>query len=82
MAASVAPSGMPENSTVTMFPIMKAPLKDSSRVRLAVIPSSICASGSDDFRIALALAVHSDQDIFDHRSGARAVDPYKIGSIA
>ena len=30
---------MPEDSISSMFPIMKAPSKDSSRVRLAVIPS-------------------------------------------
>ena len=38
MAASVAPSGMPENSTVTMLPIMKAPLKDSLRVSETIFP--------------------------------------------
>ena len=38
MAASVAPSGMPEKSTVTMLPVMKAPLKDSLRVSETIFP--------------------------------------------
>ena len=38
MASSVAPSGMPEKSTVTMLPTMKAPLKDSLRVSETIFP--------------------------------------------
>ena len=38
MAASVAPFGMPEKSTVTWSPVMKAPLKDSLRVSETIFP--------------------------------------------
>ena len=51
MAASVAPSGMPEKSTVTMLPVMKAPLKDSFKGQRNHLSVSICAPGSDGNRL-------------------------------
>ena len=76
MAPSVAPSGMPEESTVTMLPVMKAPLKDSFRVREAITPPAPVP------RVRTVTVVdfgfHANLDVADHHGGAGTVNPYKV----
>ena len=75
-AASVAPSGMPEDSISSMFPIMKGTLEgflkgQSGRDSPIPVPRVRTVP-------AVGLGFHSDLDLFDHRGGAGTVNPYKI----
>ena len=77
-AVSVAPSGMPEKSTVTsMLPVMKAPLKDSLRVSETIFPPAPVPR----VRTVTAVAEASTPTLMplDHHGGAGTVNPYKVG---